>query len=77
MSAYLLSETDRAALRNIRSDEFMAPAELISGPCALPDAPLSMPRQQLERERPVAARLLSALRLQIRRLPVGSAERGV
>ena len=77
MSANLPIETDTFAARNVRSDEFMAPAELISGPCALPDAPLAMPRQQLEREMSVARRIASVLRFQIRRLPVGSPERGV
>ncbi len=77
MSANMPIKTDTFALRDVRSDEFMQPAELISGPCALPDAPLAMPRQQLEREMSIARRLASVLRLQIRRLPVGSAERGV
>jgi hypothetical protein len=77
MSANLPIKTDTFAFKNVRSDEFMAPAELISGPCALPDAPLAMPRQQLERDMPIGRRLFSALRLQVRRLPAGSAERGV
>ncbi len=29
----------------------MSPADLVSGPCALPDAPLAMPQQVIERAR--------------------------
>jgi hypothetical protein len=38
----------------------ITPAELISGPCALPDAPLAMPRQTLEAEAGLLRRILSA-----------------
>lgn len=32
----------------------MTPADLVAGPCALPDAPLAMPEQVIERPRRLA-----------------------
>ena len=55
----------------------MTPADPISGPRALPDAPIAMPRQRLERETSVARRLMTVLRLRARRLPAILPERGV
>lgn len=39
--------TRAAEAADIRRD--LTPRELIAGPCALPDAPLNMPRQTIER----------------------------
>ena len=44
----------------------MSPADLVAGPCALPDAPLPMPQQVIERA-PAA----------LRRTPAGSAGAGI
>lgn len=33
----------------------MTPADLVAGPCALPDAPLAMPQQVIERARRIAS----------------------
>lgn len=38
----------------------MTPADLVAGPCALPDAPLAMPHQVIERPRRVAAPAVAA-----------------
>lgn len=38
----------------------LAPEDLIAGPCALPDAPLAMPRQVLEARAGLLRRILSA-----------------
>ena len=77
MSMNMPLSHDQFAVKKVRSDEFMSPAELISGPCALPEVPLAMPRQELEREHSIGRRLITALRLQARRLPLGSPERSV
>lgn len=39
----------------------ISPAELISGPCALPHAPLAMPRQVLQARTGLMRRILSAV----------------
>ncbi|MBA69249.1 MAG: hypothetical protein CML30_10285 [Rhizobiales bacterium] len=77
MSVNMPLNHDQFAARNVRSDDFMTPAELISGPCALPDAPIAMPRQQLERDMSLARRVMVVLRLRARRLPAILPERGV
>lgn len=38
----------------------MSPADLIAGPCALPDAPLAMPRQRIETGPGLLRRILTA-----------------
>ncbi|MFT3688020.1 hypothetical protein [Paenirhodobacter sp.] len=38
----------------------MSPADLVAGPCALPDAPLAMPQQVIERAHRTAAPSASA-----------------
>lgn len=43
--------------------QFDTGAALIAGPCALPEAPMAMPRQQLEAPAGVLSRLLSGLGL--------------
>ena len=50
--------------------EPLSPAALIAGPCALPDAPLAMPRQQVESGPGPLRRLVAAL------LPRPSAPKG-
>lgn len=39
----------------------LSPADLIAGPCALPEAPLAMPCQMLEPGTGMLRRMLSAL----------------
>lgn len=38
----------------------LSPADLIAGPCALPDAPLAMPRQRIETGPGLLRRILNA-----------------
>lgn len=42
--------------------EAMSPADLVAGPCALPDAPMAMPEQVIEPSRSLIGRLGTALR---------------
>lgn len=37
----------------------MSPADLVAGPCALPDAPLPMPHQVIERDHGLLRRLMA------------------
>ncbi|WP_164885739.1 hypothetical protein [Paenirhodobacter populi] len=41
----------------------MSPADLVAGPCALPDAPLAMPQQVIEPARGLFRRLADATRI--------------
>lgn len=49
--------TPEARAEKVRS---MSPADLVAGPCALPDAPMDMPEQVIEPARSLMARIIAA-----------------